>query len=244
MVPGRSETVISVAAERRIPMRYVLDLMGERTVAAIRERRPDFLLVACFPVRLPPAICEIPTRDALNLHPSLLPKYRGPTPLFWQLRAAERNTGVTLHRLSQRLDSGDIIAQARETWPDGSRASEIDERLAVRGARLFTEAMADYVRNSIMPRAQDDSASSYFRNPVEEDFRVSNDWTARRVFNFMRGTEAYGRSYPVRLPDGEWRLRKALSYVEEGDLGKAFQVKGEEIRVQCRTGVLTAAFDP
>ncbi len=235
---------MSVAAERAIPVRYVLDFEQDGTVEAIRNRRLDFLLVACFPVRLPPAVCEIPAKDALNLHPSLLPKYRGPAPLFWQLRAAERNTGVTLHRLSQRFDSGDIVAQARESWPNGLRAREIDERLALRGTRLFLETTANYARNDVVPKPQDNSASSYFPSPVEGDFRVSTDWAARRAFNFMRGTEAYGRRYPVRLADREWRLRQALAYSADGGLGKECEVEGGEIRIQCRPGVLHATFEP
>ncbi len=243
VVQSRPETVVSLAEARHIPVRHALDFESDGTVAAVRQLAPDFLLVACFPVRLPPVLCDIPTEDALNLHPSLLPRYRGPAPLFWQLRFGERNTGVTLHRLSQRLDRGDIIAQERTSWPDGIRAPEIEERLAVRGARLFVESLPCYQRNEVKPRPQAESASSYFPSPAEEDFRLSSDWSARRLFNFMRGTETWGRSYPLRLGERECRLCKAIAHVADGYLGDGFETEGEEIRVQCSRGVLHATLE-
>ncbi len=243
VVPSRPESVISLAEDHRIPVHYALDFERDGTVAAVRQLAPDFLLVACFPVRLPPALCGMPTEDALNLHPSLLPGYRGPAPLFWQLRLGERDTGVTLHRLSQRLDAGDIVAQTRANWPDGARALELEGWLGVRGARLFVDSLADYGRNGVEPRPQDESASSYFPDPGEEDFRVSCDWSAQRLFNFMRGTEAWGRGYPLRLGERECRLGKAVAYVADGHLAEGFEVKGTEIRLQCNPGVLHATLE-
>ena len=239
----RPESVVSLAEDHHVPVRYSLDFGRDGTVDAVRHLEPDFLLVACFPVRLPPALCDIPTEDALNLHPSLLPRYRGPAPLFWQLRFAERDTGVTLHRLSQRLDSGDIVAQIRVSWPDGARAPEVEERLAARGARLFVNSLTGYGRNGVMSQPQDESASSYFPGPGIDDFRVSSDWSAQRLFNFMRGTEAWGRRYPLLLGVQEYRLCKAIAHVADGRLRERFEVKGGEIRLQCSPGVLHATFE-
>ncbi len=134
-VPSRTASVLSLAAERGIPVHHVRRLKEEGNIEAFKDTAPDFLLVACFPYRLPLAVRRVPEKDALNLHPSLLPRYRGPTPLFWQFRCGETNTGVTLHRLAQELDRGDIIAQKRVTQPDGIDATEADDRLAVHGAR-------------------------------------------------------------------------------------------------------------
>ncbi len=242
-VPARRTTVVSLAEEHGIPVRHVTNIQYDGTLAAVRDIAPDFLLVACFPVRLPAALCAIPSRAALNLHPSMLPRYRGPAPLFWQLRHGEPDTGVTLHRLTQHFDSGDVYAQARADWPDGSSAAEIDACLAARGTRLFLEAVESWGTAAVTPRPQDQAASSYFPSPAEEDFRVSSNWDARRLFNFMRGTAVWGQPYPLRLERREWRLRRALGYVAQGGLRKVVEVQGREVRFQCRSGVLHASFE-
>ncbi len=242
-VPARRPTVVSLAKEHGIPVRHVTNIQSDGTLAAVRDMAPEFLLVACFPVRLPAGLCAMPSRAALNLHPSLLPRYRGPAPLFWQLRQGEHETGVTLHQLSQYLDSGDVHAQARARWPDGASAAEIDACLAARGTRLFLETAQRWGTLAVKPRPQDHAVSSYFPSPAEEDFRVSSDWDARRLFNFMRGTEVWGRPYPLRLQKREWRLRRALGYVVRGGLRKAVEVQGKEVRFQCRSGVLHASFE-
>src|SRR4029450_2388359 len=102
-------------------------------IRLIGELRPQALAVACFPWVLRRAWRELAPLGALNLHPSLLPAYRAPAPLFWQLRAGETRTGVTVHRIDAGVDTGDIVSQRDLALPDGLGRDGLEALLAAGG---------------------------------------------------------------------------------------------------------------
>lgn len=242
-IPGQPETPVSLAVSKGVPVRYAGDLMAPDLHQWLAALSPAFILVACFPRRLPEALCAVATQDCLNLHPSLLPRYRGPTPLFWQLRAGERETGVTLHRVRPRIDAGEIVLQARASLPDGATGTQANQLLAARGARLFMDAMALYRSGEPPLRAQEEAASSYDGSPGDADFRVSSAWSARRVFNFVRGTKGWRRPYPIRTGGRDYRLTDVLDFAPEARLESPVTVTGNEARIQCSPGVLHALLE-
>ncbi len=155
--PASSSTETDIRLITAVPQRRLLTLAQGIEVAyapaprqtdcarLVKRREIDFLLVACWPYLIETRLIESAGRAALNLHPSLLPKYRGPDPLEQQLTAGESIFGITLHLLDQRFDHGDIIAQAELSSPVGARQRSILERhCAGRGAELFVEAVAGY----------------------------------------------------------------------------------------------------
>lgn len=123
---------------------------------------PDFLLVACFPYRLPATLWQSRHWHCWNLHPSILPKYRGPDPLFWQLRRHETDTGVTLHQLSGKLDAGDIIAQRAKALPAKVDATSLNEWVAGPGVELFLEALEQCRLSKLVTIPQDELSATYF----------------------------------------------------------------------------------
>jgi len=117
--------------------------------------KPDFILVACWPYLLAADICTIASKAALNLHPSLLPEYRGPNPVEQQLQAGERSIGVSLHLLTQRFDTGDIVFQEKIDLADGDLSIEIVEQKAAEiGSSMFIEAIQVYGSEHWRPRKQ------------------------------------------------------------------------------------------
>ena len=114
----------------------------QNTLAAqVRQRGFDFLLIACWPYLLAPALIESPLKATLNLHPSLLPAYRGPDPLAQQLATQDRRFGVSLHLLNQQFDHGDIVAQAEiDVAGTGYDRADLERRCAHRGVELFLAA--------------------------------------------------------------------------------------------------------
>jgi len=240
-VPGLPDTLTSLAAAAGVPVRYVTGPDDPALHRWLADLAPAFILVACFPHRLSEALCALATRDCLNLHPSLLPRYRGPTPLFWQLRNGEADTGVTLHRVRPRLDAGEIVLQARLALPDGIDAPEAARRLAEQGGRLFVEALALYAAHGEPPtRAQDEAASSRYGPPGADDFRVHAEWSARRVFNFMRATRDWGQPYPIWVGGRDYPLLEALAYEPETRPGRTAARDGDRVHIQCSPGLLHA----
>jgi methionyl-tRNA formyltransferase len=237
---GQRETLASLAASQGLPLRGSPDVADPELARWATAFAPDFILVACFEQRLPQALCAVPRHATLNLHPSLLPRYRGPTPLFWQLRHGEPVIGVTLHHVAREIDAGDIVAQADCPLADGLDGVAIDERLGRAGARLFAATCERYRDGTVETRAQVAAEASYFGPPTAEDFRVSSDWSARRLFNFIRGTDRWGRPYPITLDGREYLLGQALAYSADGTLASPFELSGERIRIRCAPGVLEA----
>jgi len=190
MQPAQPE-MARLAQRAGIPLVQVGDLQHPHTVRLLDGFAADVALVSCFPLLVPRALRDRLPHGFLNLHPSLLPRLRGPAPLFWVFREGEA-AGVTLHRMSGRLDAGDIVMQSPIRFADGATYAEAERACAQMGAQLMLDALAMLARGDWPQWPQDAQAATYRPAPGEADFVVPADWPARRAFNFMRGVEGYG----------------------------------------------------
>ena len=168
ITPYFSRNIIHVAWEHPIPVWEVGSLSDARTLELLADLQPDLIAVACFPYIFPSALLQLPRYGCLNLHPSLLPAYRGPLPLFWMARQGERRAGVTLHFLDEGLDTGDIVAQTAFDWPDGISGVDLEQRCAEEGAKLLLVALQQLAQGGELPRRpQPKEGSSYFSWPTD-----------------------------------------------------------------------------
>lgn len=174
-----------------IPAMMTDDLHHPRALKWLEQLEPDLFVTACFPHILPSRWLQIPRLGALNLHPSLLPAYRGPYPLFWQFRSGETQTGVTVHWMSKRPDTGDIAAQVHVPLPDGLSGAEADERLAREGANAVVRLLENPENIPHIPQSRENA--SYQPVPSQDDFTIPTTWTARRAYNFLRGANEWKR---------------------------------------------------
>lgn len=192
---------------------------------------PQALVVACFPWLLTRAWRELAPRGALNLHPSLLPAYRGPFPLFWQLRAGETRTGITLHRIDAGVDTGDIVSQKEVSLPDGLVRDDLEALLAEAGAALLAEAARmEYLGGHPQPQA----GASRQGPPAASDLEIPTIWPARRAFNFVRGALGWA-PFTIVTEGGRLTVREALSFTTEA---------GEPGRVKAVPGGTAVGFSP
>jgi methionyl-tRNA formyltransferase len=235
--PYIDPNILHLSWSHCIPVWEVGKLAEPATLELLASLQPDLLVVACFPDRLPQMLLQLPRYGSLNLHPSLLPAYRGPAPLFWQARQGETRTGVTLHFLDESLDSGDIVAQSAWPWPDGLAEAELERLAAEAGADLVTAAVEQAAQGQALPRRpQSEMGSSYFPWPAEQDFVISTGWPARRTFNFLRAAARW----PLGIAVGAeyFPIRIAISYESEQRLGQPYVLQDDELRVQFQPGVL------
>ncbi|MCA9873849.1 MAG: hypothetical protein KC441_09345, partial [Anaerolineales bacterium] len=119
LTPFAAATIVSIAWQQSIPVYEIGDLNASDTRDCLAGLQPDIACVACFDRRIPGGVLAIPRHGFLNVHPSLLPDFRGPAPLFWTFREGIRATGVTVHFMDEGLDTGDIVLQTPLTLPDG-----------------------------------------------------------------------------------------------------------------------------
>ena len=154
-----------LATAHDIPLFQPQTLDDPRLIQALGSLDPEFGLVACFPGKLPATLRDVPRLACWNLHPSLLPAYRGPAPLYWQLRLQETHTGLTLHEATDRLDAGNIVAQRRLPLPDKHTNAGLDAWVAEFGVELFVRSMDDCLHNRLVSIPQDESRASYYPWP-------------------------------------------------------------------------------
>lgn len=196
----RDDTIIGIAQQSGIP------IFGFKAASVLPAC--DLLVVACFSRRIPAGVRCLAKRAALNLHPSRLPGYRGPAPLFWQLRAGLRFAGVSLHHLTDELDGGGLVSQCMVSMPEGAGARELDTLLAAAGSALLMDAIA---RNEFecSPQVGEPSQQGW---PCAADWRVPCEWQVQRAFNFMRGTDDWGSVFSLVASGRQVPARKAVSY--------------------------------
>ena len=176
----------------RLPMvKFSADRI-EAVRAAIRNARTDILAVASFPAILPPAILEVP---GINVHTSLLPRHRGADPLFWTFHADDRNSGVTIHWLDSRVDSGDIISQQAVPVVRGMSMTQLYTDLSQIAALQLGDALDAIDHGTAVRSPQDDAQAQRDPSPMNGTWRVESDrWTSERTWHFLRGIgDAYGR---------------------------------------------------
>ncbi len=234
--PYHECNIIHTAWAHHIPVWEINSLSDSQTQQHLIDMQPDLIVVACFPYLIPPAILQLPRYGCLNLHPSLLPAYRGPEPLFWLAYYDERLTGVTLHFLDTNLDSGDIVAQTTFKRPDGLSGQELDHRSAEAGAALLLTALQKLQHGPLPRQPQIEAKASYFPLPTEADLIVTTDWSAQRAYNFICGAE--GWPLFIVVDDTQYYIRVAKSFSTDQTLEKPYILLGDELWVQCQPGVL------
>ncbi len=190
--------------------------------------KPDIGVLLCFPYRVERNIISIPSKGFINLHPSLLPANRGPDPIFWSLYYGDRETGVTVHKVTEELDEGPVILQQKVTIPVGTRYLELEDVCARIGADLLEAALANI--DTLIPMEQNKELATYNPLPKSEHLVVSTDWTAERSFRFLRGIEG------IWLPRisgvfGSIPVLKALEYTQEP---MAEEIRSEDSTVLIR----------
>jgi len=181
----------------------------------------------------------IPSLGCINLHPSLLPAYRGPDPLFWQFREGA-DFGISLHSVSAELDAGAVLAQKRVSMPDGISYSAASDLLAGEGASLLLMLLDELENQPLAGQAQDESLASYQSFAKKEDFTLSTEWPARRMYNFICAMRERANYFPCTIEGHTYVLTEAFSY----QAGQQTNVKisQQRITVPCVDGSIEAHF--
>ena len=204
---GRGRTVHAgqvkrFAAEQGIRLLQPEDINARGPLRNIRAVAPDLLLVIAFGQKIGPSLIGVPRYGAINLHASLLPKYRGAAPINWAIINGEAETGLTVIEITDRMDAGDILGQRATPIDPDETAGELHERLAQLGARLVTEVVRELALDEVGRRHQNETQVKIAPRLKKSDGLV--DWTqsAQVVHNRVRGTTPWPGAYT-------WWRRKA-----------------------------------
>jgi methionyl-tRNA formyltransferase len=176
------------AVQLGIPVFQPESLRDPAAVEQLAALRPDAGIVAADGEILRKNVLAIPPLGYLNIHPSLLPRHRGPTPVPGAILAGDTETGVTVMLLDAKMDSGPILAQQRAPLAPDARSGPLTEELFRLGAALLLEALESYAAGTLAPRPQDDSQATYTKLLTKDDGAI--DW-AGSATDIERMTRAY-----------------------------------------------------
>jgi len=211
--------VKTLAVERGLPIIQPARLREPEVEASLRAWRPDLGVVAAYGKLIPDAMLAIPRLGMINVHASLLPKYRGAAPIQWAIINGETETGITIMRVIRELDAGAMFAKA--VRPIGSEeTSDVVERdLAGLGAGLLVSVVDRIAEGTATEDAQDDSQASYAPRLTKDDGLI--DWTlpAQAIHDRVRGLHPWPHAYTFL--DGE-RTIILRSLVETSDAVRSF----------------------
>jgi methionyl-tRNA formyltransferase len=202
---------------------------------------PDVIVVAAYGQILPPSILELPRFGCVNVHASLLPKYRGAAPIQWAILDNETETGVTIMRMAAGLDTGDILTKIATPIGLDENADELHDRLAVLGSELLASTLPDYCAGVITPTPQDNAAATYARKISREDGRMDWSQTAQSLRNRIRAFTPWPGAYADLVIRGKPRLVKfGRASVEEvqGQPGQVLRADRNGIVMACGTDSL------
>ncbi|NOS69329.1 MAG: methionyl-tRNA formyltransferase [Verrucomicrobia bacterium] len=178
--------VKQIAVAAGLPVLQPLKARDENFIAGLRSLQPELIVVAAFGQILPATILELPHHGCLNVHTSLLPKYRGASPIQAAILNGDAETGVTIMKMDVGLDTGDMIAQRATPIRDEDNAATLHDRLALLGAQLLVETIPGYVSGAIQPRPQPHELATHVAKIRKEDGRINWQQPARAIWNRIR----------------------------------------------------------
>lgn len=225
------------AVEKGIKV-YQYESIRKEGVEDIKAINPDIMITCAFGQIISQEILDIPKYGVINIHASLLPKYRGSSPIQWCLVNGESKTGVTIMRTALAVDSGDILLQKEIDILPEENAGELFDRLAVLGGQAIVEALEIIADGRAVYTPQQESQATHYPMISKEDGKIDWSRSAREVFNKMRGFTPWPSAFTTL--DG--KLFKILKCVVSDKIfdGKEGQVFVEERKayVVCGNGTV------
>jgi methionyl-tRNA formyltransferase len=188
---GRGHKVSIGAVKARalnagVPVLQPERLKDDQFLAALREVEADLGVVAAYGKILTDAVLAMPRLGLINVHGSLLPRYRGAAPVHRAIIAGERETGITIMRVVKALDAGPMMATARRPIGADETSDDVERDLARIGASLLVTVVDQLADGTVRETPQDDAAATYAHRLTKEDSRFEWDWAAARIHNLIR----------------------------------------------------------
>jgi methionyl-tRNA formyltransferase len=238
LIPCRIKTR---ALERGIRVEQPEDVNAPDSLALIRELDPDLLVTAAYGQILSKELLSIPTLGGINLHGSILPAYRGAAPVARAIEQGMTETGVTVIRMTPKIDAGGMMAFASTPIGPDETAGEVEDRLATIGAPLIARAIAELVAGTVEILPQDRSKVTKAPKLTKEDGRI--DWTRsnQEIHNLVRAMQPWpiASTYWLR-PENPLRLivHQTKPVEGEGKPGQVLESQGDRLVVAAGTGAV------
>jgi len=227
--------VKQTAIELGLPVEQPAKLRAPEVVAALEAAKPDAMVVVGYGQIVPRSILAIPPLGIVNVHGSLLPKYRGAAPIQWSVANGDTETGVTTMLINAGLDTGDMLLKASCPIGPDETTPTVWNRLAEMGAELLVETMQRLEAGTLQPEPQDDSQSTYASMLKREDGLVDWQRTAQDIYNRYRGFQPWPGAW-TWFRNGRLQIKEMRPADETVPTPGALAVRGKRLFVGCANG--------
>jgi methionyl-tRNA formyltransferase len=196
-----------IAQEKSVPVLQPPNVNTGEGVAMLRDLKPDLLVVAAYGQILSKELLSVPKLGGINVHASLLPKYRGAAPIAWAIYHGERHSGITIIRMSASLDAGDMLAQRAIDIAPGETAGELEARLAPLGAQMALEMTAKLKAGPVSGSKQDRALVTKAPKLKKEDGLIDWSRSAQQVCNQIYAMQPWPTAYTFLRREGKAPVR-------------------------------------
>lgn len=225
--------VKSAAIEYNIPIYQPISLRkgedAENTMKILQDIAPELIVVTAYGQILPKEILELPKYGCINIHASLLPKYRGAAPINWVLLNGEKETGVTSMQMSEGLDTGDMLIKESVSVGENETYSQLYSRLSEIGGEVLMKTIDGILTGSLSPEKQDDSQSCYSPMIKKEMSALDFSKSAEEIHNIIRGVTGFTMLGGKRLKVFSSEISENIALTECGTVADA-----EKFAVSCK----------
>lgn len=226
-----------IAEEHGIPVLQPLKVRAPEVIAQIRELNPDLIVVVAFGQILPQSLLDIPRHGCINIHASLLPRYRGAAPINWCLINGETETGITTMQMDAGLDTGDMLVKRSISIGPDEDAQSLHDRLSLLGAETIDETLDRLQAGTLTREKQDDALTCYAPMLKKEDGLIDWKQEPQQIKNLVRGFTPWPGAYTT-LDGKTLKLYKVSVANECGKPGDIMAVGKDGIIVGCGSGSL------
>jgi methionyl-tRNA formyltransferase len=228
------------ALTRDLVIAQPVSLRGETVVAQLAAVRADVLVVAAYGLILPPAVLNVTSLGCINIHASLLPRWRGAAPIQRALLAGDRETGISIMQMDAGLDTGPVLLERRVPIAADETAGTLQEKLATLGAQAIVAALAALEQGRLPARPQPEAGVTYAHKVSRDEAHL--DWS-RSAVELERAVRAYDPApgahttlagQPLKI----WRARAEPGDIGSGEWGTVLRSEDGSLAIACKEGIL------
>lgn len=228
------------AMAHNIPVYQPARMKDDEAFETLKNENADVFIVVAYGKILPERILTLPPHGCINVHASLLPKYRGAAPIQWSILEGEKKTGVTTMQMDVGLDTGDMLMKKEIKISENETGSSLHDKLSLLGSEVLIETLRALEKGELSPEKQDDSTTCYASMISKETAKIDFSKPAIEIERLVRAMN----SYPMAWTYYEGRLlkivtAKAISGEVKGENGAMTSVDAEKLTIKCGEGILS-----
>ncbi|MDV2885326.1 methionyl-tRNA formyltransferase [Alkalihalophilus pseudofirmus] len=227
------------AMKHGIPVLQPERIRNQEEIERVLGYEPDLVVTAAYGQILPNDILEKPAYGCINVHASLLPKYRGGAPIHQSIIDGEKETGITIMYMVEKLDAGDILTQVRVPILEEDHVGSMHDKLSAAGAKLLSKTIPALIKGEITPQKQDETKVTFARNITREMEKMDWSKTGEELYNQVRGLNPWPVAFTTlqQKPLKVWRAKKVIVATEH-ESGTVIEIRDDSFVVA--TGNQTA----